>query len=195
MAAELVEATRSEPIRAPSLEADFLVPLAVSLTSGILAGLLSWGLAFGSPLIVALVITGLVWGACIVGSRRLLYLTEKWSGKDLDKNGTVGEPTEWRIAITEKDEKGQPKKMGIFYPPPGVGEQEFTGYMRAVLSGGGMGYDRWTGKDGAFSRSQYDHILKELRRLGLCRNYGGSRGHELSAKGQATFRGLLLSKG
>jgi len=140
-------------------------------------------------LIIALVITGLVWAVAIVGSRRLLYLTEKWTGKDLNKDQAIGEPIEWRIAITEKDEKGQPKKMGIFYPPPGVSEQEFTGYMRAVLSGGGMGYDRWTGKDGAFSRSQYDHILKELRRLGLCRNYGGSRGHELSQKVKRLFGG------
>ncbi len=101
------ELHRAIPARPPSVGADVGVPFLQSLvTGGLLGGVVSFiakrsgwdgsGLALWVGLTLA--IAAVSWIILLADTRRLLWAAERWTGLDLNRDGTRGKPGE-RVVI------------------------------------------------------------------------------------------------
>lgn len=95
------------PARVASFTADLVVPLGQAVVTGaFVAGLATFAadrLGYDGDLVVwflgwALAVSGLAWVVLLREHRRLLWVLERATGADLDRNGHVGKPAE-RVVI------------------------------------------------------------------------------------------------
>jgi hypothetical protein len=179
------EASYSEPSRAASVGADFVVPVLQAVFSGVVALALvrvvaSWRVAG----VVALVVLAVVWALLLVDHRRLLWAVESLTGVDLDGDERAGQPAS-RLTLEVK--QGNGKRFD--YIPLDVSEETFLTWARAVLGGHTLAVASWVGRGRPFSRGQYDAMMSSLEAAGIVRQDSGGR--VLSPAGRAALRACV----
>jgi len=179
--------------RAPSVEADVLVPLQQSVVTGMFG--LACGAALGAVVfwewLAALVggfcgfivAGGGMWALLLAEHRRLLWLVERqMAGVEGDGGGVE----ELRVVIAHEDEVGRVVRMQ-YLNVAGVSGEELREFARAVVGGAPLTVAYWTGTGALFSRAEYEVLMAELVRAGLVRD-GGHQGRALTAAGRCVLR-------
>ena len=190
----VVEFSREQPARAASMESDVWVPAAQAGLAG-LAGSISlcvtvaWSWPWYTPLLAAGCVMCGTWGYLLADHRRLLRSVERVVNRDLDRDGTIGEPAPavdpepgpTTIEVTVP--RGQ--SNSVYFLETDVEPETLRGFCRAVTSGrAGLAVGAWVGAGRPFSRPQYDTLMNELTRAGLVENAGGNQGRQLTRAGR-----------
>ena len=170
--------------------------------TGLVVGALAWviWLATGWPLPVAWALVGFglgfvpVWWSGLRGST--LWKVEEWSGLDLNRDKQVGKPDKpgppptVRVDVTDSSSgDGIYKSFDLPCDP-----KRLRVFAQRVLSGVSTAQGGWTGKDGLFSRSEYERLRDELmlRELAVWNNPAApAQGWALKAVGRVVMRGVL----
>lgn len=185
------------PTRAPTVGADVAVPLCQAVASGVLVGVpLGGALAYLARLpwwlagIGAVLVAGCVWMLLLRDHRRLLWQTERTTGRDLDGDHQIGQPAAPPPLRLELDSTDQDGYHGQILHIDAVTPDQLATFARAVREGRSMALDTWTGKGRLFTRTQYANVMDEMTAAGLVVKSSGNTGRRLTAKGRAVFRGL-----
>jgi len=191
-----VEYERTQPIGRMNMISDVTTPLAWSFVTAVLVGVaslvvvfLSQGSRFAlSPwaaVAVFIIVLILSWFIRSDLATKLLYITERITGQDLNGDDTVGEPQRYEIAFTEQKAGGL--WMGLVPLPRGIDPSMAQTWARAVMTGTSPTVGRWTGTGKMFTRGQYDEFCDHLVNRGLLREGRGNTPRSLTKKGQAAF--------
>ena len=157
---------RSTPSRPPSLESDVLVPLAQAVITGLLIGLVAFGLMWpvmglkwaGSVFlgIFGLVTVG-VWATLVTGYYRMLSTVEEI----VKEAPPAKEIATVEIATIDNKRQGY-KSLNKFHLPENVDVKSFDAFLTGITKGRPITLDLWTGKGGQFSRAEFNSILANL---------------------------------
>ena len=156
------EVETATPARPASFASDLFVPLAQSLvTGGLTGGLFTLALAelvpgFDGDLLrvwafSALAISTVAWLLLLAQTRRLLWQLERWTGKDLDGDGTTGKPAAVPQVLRVEVSNGTRE---VYLDLPGKPAALVT-LARGVLAGRSFAEGSWSGRGGLFSRSEF----------------------------------------
>lgn len=123
---ELASRTVEAPARAASIESDVRVPLYQSVIGGVFVGAAVtcawWALGWRRPILGPVIVTSasaaFFWHNAIGEMRSLLWRLEKWTGKDIDKDGAVGEPPEKEAVYSPFPINGRDKAKSNATPEP-----------------------------------------------------------------------------
>lgn len=183
-------ATRLTPLRAPSIEADVLVPLAqssiISIEAVIVAIPLSIWMRFDwSVLLFIWAGTMLLsWISAVKKAEFSQVKSEEFSYSANQKESgqvaqaTPGGPLQLEVIHTTSGLRNQ---MQILDLPGQVTEEIFTAFLRNILAGKSLARKHWAGTGKAFSRDGYDGMMEKLL--------------EASIVQPSTNGGKMLSKG
>lgn len=175
-------AWRSTPVRASTMESEFLVPLAQSLVWSVVTVLpaiplaywlrYEWyfSLAAGS---VALLIS---WLSAQRKTENSLSTIEEFSytPSELDPaeiSGTPGLPT-IALDITDRTERNT-ISMQFVSLPPSIGTEKFREFSQGVVDGTSLARRNWTPESKLFSRDQFDELIAELVSVGIVASADG----------------------
>ena len=180
-----------------TFEADVVVPLAQAAITGLVLGTLAGGVAtvagarqaaaIGAA-VGGLVLAG-VWVLLLSDRRALLWNIETTIHRDLDHDGTVGEPEPPPLTRLELVDPG---KRQIRYVDVPLSDQQLEALARAVLRPGAT-FSRRSLPDGLLSPEVYGDLVSTLLGAGLLlrRGRGLEAGVELTAAGRSWLRRYL----
>lgn len=190
-----LEVERRTPARAPSLEADVLVPLAQALATAGLVAAVAWllwrHLGWPDPQTAALA-TGAValvgtWLILLVQGRSLLW-DVRWASPG-EPPPVQGEPPAPEVRV----ELAEPGARRVRYLNLPGDPDRLAALARGVLDGKPLSEATWTGAGQPFSRSEFGAVRAELLRAGLVRwrnPDAPAQGVELTGAGRAVMRRL-----
>lgn len=157
---------RSTPSRLPNLESDVLVPLAQALITGIMVGLIAFGLiwpvmgfrwAVSGFLGTFGLITAGVWATLVTGYYRMLSTVEEI---------VTDPPPAKELATVEitmpRDKETGYRSLKKFHLPAGVTIKSLDTFLTGITNGRAITLDLWAGKGGQFSRTEFNGILANL---------------------------------
>jgi hypothetical protein len=202
------EVTYTEPARPANTEGDVAVPLLQALITGALTGTVTlilmamffdtlkanvwpelrfWHLIY-TWLGTTATVTLAKWRDLLDDSRDLLRKMETYVGRDIDGDGHVGEPKRIRLEMIDKRD-GKNKQI---FEELDIDPLALETFMRAALNGQTLAVSRWTGRNGLFTRSEFDQLTATFRRAGILAWDGSkNQGHILTRAGEAAFRNWL----
>ena len=166
---------RRAPARAASFESDVLVPATQALITGAVAivpGILVtvWaGWRWYVPLEIGAGVMTLMWLYLLDAHRKLLWLVEYASNRDIDGDGEVGAPSPAppvRLEVRHADADGRGKRYQFFDLPDGV-TREMLAEFAAGYARRGLSLSAWTGRGKPFSRAQYAALMAVLEDAGI----------------------------
>ena len=140
--------TYKTPIRAQNVESDVLVPVLQALVYGGGAAVLSvWPTIWRQwPWYTPLLIWPTVAGASVfltsVAAHRLLMVVEKWTGKDLDRDGQVGNPPPITVPHTNRKNRVHVQHRYPQIPAPAAGYEALARWFWRVYRQGGVGFSQ-----------------------------------------------------
>ena len=193
-----VEATRSTPARAATLESDVFVPLLQSLATGVAIAIPSIGLTIWlrwewyAPVMIGGVTATVTWLQLLGAHRKLLWIVETVSS--LVDHGHAPEPAQpkaQKISLEVKhEEAGRMNRMQFLDLPAGVTQDQFTDWALAV-SGGikTPARSNWVGSGKPFSRDKYGIFISAMVEAGILRPIPG-KGNRLTSEGRQTLKSL-----
>ena len=196
LAAPLVE--RRTPATGPgTLQSDVVVPLSQAIITGGVAGTLAGAVAAMTGARQAAAIGAAVGGVVLAGvwvlllsdRRALLWNIETTIHRDLDHDGTIGEPEPPPLTRLELVDPG---KRQIRYVDVPLSDQDLEALARAVLRPGAT-FSRRSLPDGLLSPEVYGDLVARLLTAGLLvqRGRGLEAGVELTAAGRSWLRRYL----
>lgn len=198
---------RQMPARPASFESDVLVPASQAMITG-LVSLLPTGVltaVFGWDWRVALLLSGGVmvvsWLYLLNAHRKLLWLVEELSRRDVDGDGQVGKPAPpappVRLEVAHAEPSGMVHRRQLFELPQGVSDEMFRSFARrAPLMGISLAV--WTGRSGEFSRAQFEALMQMLDDAGIVAWVNPDKrslGRYLTGAGRAALRHFALPLG
>jgi hypothetical protein len=177
--------------------AGFVLPLAQSFVSGLIAALLTlavanladwerpgtWALGAGALVAAA------YWFSTLASWRRVVYAVETATGRDWDGDNRIGEP----------DEPGEPIRIEVasedgrhveFIDLP-ASQEQLIRLAEGLLNGATLSEAAWTGAGNIFTRAEFAQLRNELIRRGLAawnNPKTPARGATLTPGGQAAMR-------
>lgn len=183
-----------EPARAGNLHSDVLVPFAQAAVTGTLtalsASLLSWLFITSDTTVnlylfvgILVLVTFAMWIKLLGVYNQLLWKAERFTGKDFDGDGVVGEPD--RIVV----EVRTPDSSHVEFLHYEVARDALEEFARAALSGESLAVNRWVGKQSPFSRAQFEQLRSAMIADGILAERRGKT--VLTAKGQEVFKQML----
>ena len=189
------EAERLRPSRAPSIEADVLVPAGWAGGLGIIVfGVTVYlaiinGYQWHLGCVVSLAVMGLTFLIGIFGLQKTLWMVERISHLDLDGDHVIGQPTV-ELHTNVHDESDRVRRQYIM--DIGVTPEKLRDFCQGVLGGRGLVVNAWTGKNNLFSRSEYDRLMAELERAGMIERDGpgANAARKLTQAGREAFEQL-----
>jgi len=172
---------RSQPARRASRESDVLVPfLQAAITGAFTAIMLGIGAGvvvhwqawpwWYVAIVVAmtwLLMTSGVWLRLLNDSRELLWKVETWSNRDLDGDGTTGEPEEPAQVVRLEVKQEKAGSHSSFFHDMPTEPAVFTTWAQAAVNGQSLAVGHWTGSGRPFSRSDYEALLDFLQGAGV----------------------------
>jgi len=132
----------------------------------------------------------LTWAVLLGAGRKLLFITETITGKDLNSDQVIGPPP-LRVEITTKDGKG---KKAMRFLELRTSEDRLELLARATLSGRPLSQSEWCGSGRPFSKNEFEAVMASLESAGLCRWRSPehrSLGREATPAGRAFFKSIL----
>lgn len=179
---------RREPIRIGDLRSDFILPLAqavgCSIAAGILAAIL-WGSA-GAALRSAGVVFSLAWFLLLIDNRSGLWIVERITGRDLDRDGSIGRPAR-PVRVEVVDREGRSMR----WPAMPLGEEKLRDLARAIVVTRSPYSRRALCRDRqVLTQNEYENLSRALLEAGLLRDLPGNN-RELTPAGRAMMRQLL----
>jgi len=193
-----VEYERTQPVAQMGVKSYVVTPLAWSFVAALLLALgasvvvvLSLGsrmpLPLWSPVVVFIVVLILAWFSRSDIATKLLYVTERIRGQDLNGDDREGEPQRLELEITERRPGGGTMH---FIEVDGVDEPTLKAWAAGVARGQSLAVHRWSGAGQPFSQPSYIRFMDQMQTMGLVVNYGGNRGFELTHSGKAVAKKL-----
>jgi len=192
-----LEYTTSTPSRVPSWQADVLVPCGQSLFTALFVGLLSGAIAIWQawpwqvPAMLAAISAALMWFSSVADTRALLRRVEVWTGKDLDRDGIVGDPERviHEYHVKDDSQSGAHWQMMISLDIDPERLRQFAKGL--VVEGRSTGTSTWTGQRGLFERTEFEQLRDELISRGFAKwSKSRNRGWYLTSKGKSWFTAL-----
>jgi hypothetical protein len=196
---------KRRPTRAASVASDVTVPAAQSAISGAIVGVIAgsgaalcgagwhslwWGAGAGALGV------GLAWLVILREHRAALWEVERIIGRDLDRDGHVGQPVPTKrqpvqVEVVERDHRGRLKRMQWLKLPPTVTDDHLQAIAHAVLIDG-QDFSRRKLQD-AMSVEAYGLLADAMLKGGLLRYKGKTQnaGVELTSSGRAFLRQFL----
>jgi hypothetical protein len=171
--------------------ADVAVPAAqAALTAGL--GAAGTYAIWGRPNVAAtgaLIVGTVTWAVLMVDHRRLLRHVEEWTRLDIDRDGTIGQPSRDSIELSVQiHEQGRgPRHL---FEDVDVSEAAFRTWARSVVNGRSLSVSSWTGKGKPFSRGDYEallDVLTEARVVEWVNPKATSQGRQLTRMGKAAL--------
>lgn len=197
------EVKERNPVRAATLEADVIVPVAQALATGLMTTALSYTVAGLAGLDVRAVGTFGVgsllatWIKLLVDSRRNLaeerrvYVfanrSKEHAGRPTASDGTI------RLEVVTSV-NGIKNKMQYLDLPSGISEADFVEFCRQVLAGKSLARTNWAGSGKLFSRDVYDGLMACLLDAGIIEKKEKG-GKTLSNGGRRAVEHLMLPDG
>lgn len=179
--------TRETPVREPTIEADWGVPFATSLTiaAGIALGCVvipmiwlehtfwqSW--RYGATAFVIVQVFSFLAARDIVD--KTIWQLEEMTGADLSGDGHIGRPTTTIEVYNDnrnQQTQQQRRDRGDTWQEMhrlriDVEPEKFKQFAEAINAGASLSVSRWTnGKNGIFTRGEFDSMIDELTQRGL----------------------------
>ena len=179
----------AEPIRAPSLAADVLVPVAQAMAyalASLVAGLVLCSL-LELPIWYALCAGGLVFALAVPGRMHgigdTLWRTQQPVLPEAPTHETV------RLELTEETPSGGVKRMRIADVP--IDDGRLRQFVQAALQGESLSVHRWVGAGRPFTRSQYVQLADAMEQAGFITAPRGNQGRRLTERGRRVLPKLL----
>jgi len=180
----------AEPIRAPSVAADVLVPVAQAMAyalASIVAGLVLCSL-LELPLWYALCAGGLVFALAVPGRMHGIGDTI-WRTQQPVLPEAPPPAQTVRLELTEETPSGGVKRMRIADVP--VDDERLRQFVQAALQGESLSVHRWVGAGRPFTRSQYVQLADALEQAGFITAARGNQGRRLTERGRRVLPKLL----
>lgn len=154
----------TEPVRAPSVEADVLVPALQALLVGCALGIATAVAVALMPDVPLLAVPAAMGGGFALSfwpllehARSTVWRTTTPVFSEPDRPQTV------RVELTELGHAGGVRRMQILDLP--VDDDRLRQFAKAAVEGHSLAVHRWT--PGAFTRHEYEVLSDELQRAGL----------------------------
>jgi len=190
-----IEATRTTPARAATIESDVFVPLLQSLATGIAIAVptvgatlwLEW--AWYTPIAVGGVTTTVTWLQLLGAHRKLLWIVETVSSL---ADHVQPEQARQTISLEVKhQELGRVGRMQFLDLPQGITQDQFLDWAVAVVNGiKTPARSNWVGSGKPFSRDVYDLFVKAMLEAGILRNIPG-KGKQLTVGGKHALKSAI----
>jgi len=180
----------AEPIRAPSVAADVLVPVAQALAYALatIVGSLVLCSLLELPLWYALCAAGLVFALAIPGRMHGIGDTI-WRTQQPVLPEPPEPPQTVRLELTEETPTGGVRRMQIADVP--VDDERLRQFVQAALQGESLSVHRWVGAGRPFTRSQYVQLADALEQAGFITQARGNQGRRLTERGRRVLPKLL----
>lgn len=193
-----IEATRTTPARAATLESDVLVPLAQSLATGLAVAVPSIGLtiwlewSWYAPLAIGGFTTTITWLQLLGAHRKLLWIVETVSNLVDSPEPETTSPKPKPISLEVKhEEAGRINRMQFIDLPQGVTQDQFTDWALAISNGiKSPARSNWAGSGKPFSRDTYDLLIKAMVQAGILANWPG-KGYQVTNGGKHALKSAI----
>jgi hypothetical protein len=194
--------TKQQPARPASVPSDVLTPFWQAVISGAMIAFVSILVTVGGFLLDAwpwwvipivffcafVIVSGFWWFKLLGAHRKLLWLVEMITGKDLDQDGQKGPPRQAEPFCVEWTDRENKRKEKHYWPVP---EAQIREIGQAHLRGVNLS-KRELAKHTSLSEEKALEVLAYMRQKAYAQYVDGNR-TELTGRGEWFFKQLLSS--